>query len=86
MRKNIDVVALVQICDYKLGTFNMPNRCAVGDGDIPVERLLGMVLDAGYEGAFDLEILGPQIEAEGYRAPITRSLERASEMLDRLGG
>jgi sugar phosphate isomerase/epimerase len=85
VRKNIDVVALVQICDYQLGTFDMPNRCAVGDGDIPVERLLGMVLDAGYQGAFDLEILGPRIEEEGYRAPITRSLERASAMLDRLG-
>lgn len=85
VRENIDVVALVQICDYRLGTFNMPNRCAVGDGDIPVERLMGMVLDAGYQGAFDLEILGPRIEEEGYRAPITRSLDRAGEMLDRLG-
>jgi sugar phosphate isomerase/epimerase len=85
VRKNIDVVALVQICDYALGTFDMPNRCAVGDGDIPVERLLGLVLDAGYEGPFDLEILGPRIEEEGYRAPIARSVARASEMLDRLG-
>jgi sugar phosphate isomerase/epimerase len=85
VRKNIDVVALVQICDYELGTFDMPNRSAVGDGDIPVERLIGLVLDAGYDGPFDLEILGPKIEAEGYRAPIARSLERATEMLDRLG-
>jgi len=85
VRKNIDLVALVQICDYKLGTFTMPNRCAVGDGDIPVERLVAMVLDAGYGGAFDLEILGPMVEEEGYRAPIARSLERASEILDRLG-
>jgi len=60
VRKNIDLVALVQICDYKLGTFDMPNRCAIGDGDIPVERLLGLLLDAGYEGPFDLEILGLQ--------------------------
>jgi sugar phosphate isomerase/epimerase len=85
VRKNIDVVALVQICDYKLGTFDMPNRCAIGDGDIPVERLIGLVLDAGYHGPFDLEILGPRIEEEGYRAPVARSVERASEMLDRLG-
>ncbi len=77
VRKNIDLVALVQICDYKLGTFDMPNRCAIGDGDIPVERLLGLLLDAGYEGPFDLEILGPRIEEEGYRAPIARSVERA---------
>jgi sugar phosphate isomerase/epimerase len=85
VRKNIDVVALVQLCDYKLGTFDMPNRCAVGDGDIPVERLLRLVLDAGYEGPFDLEILGPRIEEEGYRAPIARSLARAGELLDGLG-
>jgi sugar phosphate isomerase/epimerase len=85
VRKNIDVVALVQLCDYRLGTFDMPNRCAVGDGDIPVERLVGMVLDAGYEGPFDIEILGPVIEAEGYRAPIARSVERAGELLTRLG-
>jgi sugar phosphate isomerase/epimerase len=85
VRKNIDLVALVQICDYKLGTFDMPNRCAVGDGDIPVERLMGMILDAGYEGPFDIEVLGPRIEEEGYRAPIARSVERASEILERLG-
>jgi sugar phosphate isomerase/epimerase len=85
VRKNIDLVALVQISDYKLGTFDMPNRCAVGDGDIPVERLLGLLLDAGYEGPFDLEILGPRIEEEGYRSPIARSVERTTVMLDRLG-
>lgn len=85
LRDNIDVVTLVQIDDYKLGTYDMPNRYAIGDGDIPVERLLGMVLGAGYQGPFELEILGPRIEEEGYRAPIIRSLERATEMLDRLG-
>jgi len=85
VRKNIDLVALVQICDYKIGTFDTPNRRAIGDGDIPVERLMRMMLDAGYEGAFELEILGPQIEAEGYRAAIARSVERASEILDHLG-
>ncbi len=85
VRENMDIVSLVQIGDYKLGTFDIPNRCAIGDGDIPVERLMGMMLDAGFEGAFDLEILGPRVQEEGYRAPIVRSLERATEMLDRLG-
>jgi sugar phosphate isomerase/epimerase len=85
VHKHIDLVGLVQICDYKLGTFDMPNRSAVGEGDVPVERLIGMTLDAGYEGPFDLEILGPRIEEAGYRASIASSLERAGEMLDRLG-
>jgi sugar phosphate isomerase/epimerase len=85
VRRNIDLVTLVQIDDFKLGTFDIPNRCAIGDGDIPVERLMATVLDAGYEGPFDLEILGPRIEEEGYRGPIVRSVERATEILERLG-
>jgi len=85
VRKNIDVIALAQVCDFKIGTFETGNRAAVGDGDVPVERLVALLLDAGYEGVFELEILGPAIEAEGYRAPIERSLDRMSEMLDRLG-
>jgi sugar phosphate isomerase/epimerase len=85
VREHIDLVALVQVCDFKIGTFDTGNRAAVGDGDIPVERLLAMIIDAGYEGVFELELLGPEVEAEGYRAPIVRSLERMSEMLDRIG-
>jgi sugar phosphate isomerase/epimerase len=85
LRRNIDLVALVQIGDYQLGTFDIPGRCAIGDGDIPVERLLGMVLNAGYQGPFELEILGPAIEQQGYRQAILQSVERASDMLGRLG-
>lgn len=80
-----DLVVLVQLSDYRLGTFDVPNRCAVGDGDIPLERFVESVLASGYDGPFDLELLGPVIEAEGYRDPIARSLSRASDLLDRLG-
>jgi sugar phosphate isomerase/epimerase len=85
VRKNLERVALVQISDYVLGTLDTPNRAVIGDGDVPLERLLGELLDAGYEGAFDLEILGPRIEKEGYRSAVGRSVERASEILERLG-
>jgi len=85
VRDNVDRLALVQVSDYEIGTLDTPNRSAIGDGDIPLERLIGMVLDAGYEGLFDLELLGPRIEAEGYLSATRRSLERMTEMLDRLG-
>ena len=82
---NVDVLALVQLGDYALGTFDTPNRVAIGDGDIPFERLVGSLLDAGYTGVFDLELLGPRVEAEGYAPVIRRSVERATALLDRLG-
>ena len=85
VRSNIDLVGVVQISDYVIGTTQAGDRAVPGDGNIPLERLLGVVLDAGYQGAFDLEVLGPRIESEGYPSAIRRSVERVSELLDRLG-
>jgi sugar phosphate isomerase/epimerase len=84
-RKHVDMIKLVQISDFEIGTRSTPDRTAIGDGDIPLERLLRIILDAGYEGMFDLELIGPKIEAEGYLSATRRSLERAGEILDRLG-
>ena len=85
MRRNIDLIGLAQISDYVIGTTQTGDRAVPGDGDIPLERLLAMVLDAGFEGSFDLEVMGPRVEAEGYPAAVRRSVERASELLDRVG-
>jgi sugar phosphate isomerase/epimerase len=82
---NLDRVALIQVSDYVLGTYDLPNRAVPGDGDIPLERLLGEILDRGYEGAFDLEVLGPRIEAEGYPSAVRRGVDHMSELLYRLG-
>jgi len=85
VRANLDLIGLVQISDYVIGTPRTADRAVPGDGDIPLERLVAMVLDSGYQGAFDLEIMGPRIEEEGYASAIRRSVERTSELLDRLG-
>ena len=75
----------MQISDYVIGTTQTGDRAVPGDGNIPLERLIRVVLDAGYRGAFDLEVLGPRIESEGYPSAVRRSVERVSELLDRLG-
>jgi sugar phosphate isomerase/epimerase len=85
VHKNIDSVALVQVNDFVLGTLDTPNRAVPGDGDVPLKRLLSAVVEAGYEGAFDLEILGPRIEAEGYEAAIRRSVVHVGDLLVELG-
>jgi sugar phosphate isomerase/epimerase len=85
VRRNIDLVGLAQISDYVIGTAQTGDRVVPGDGDIPLERLLRMVLDAGFEGSFDLEVFGPRIEEEGYPSSVRRCVERASELLDRVG-
>jgi sugar phosphate isomerase/epimerase len=85
VRKNMDLVGITQISDFVIGTTETGNRVVPGDGDIPLERLLAMVLDAGFEGSFDLEVMGPRVEEEGYHSSVRRSVERASDLLDRVG-
>jgi sugar phosphate isomerase/epimerase len=85
VRSDLGMLSLVQVCDYKLGTFRAATRAVIGEGDVPLDRLLGMLLDAGYQGTFDLEILGDALKEEGYTATIGRSVERLSSILERLG-
>jgi len=72
---------LVQVSDYVLADRSLPCRAVPGDGTIPLERLIGWILDAGYEGAFDLELLGPRIDAEGRAAAVARAAKGVGAML-----
>jgi sugar phosphate isomerase/epimerase len=85
LRRSADVLTLVQVSDYVVGTAASPDRAVPGDGDIPLESVLGEVLDAGYDGLFEIELIGPRIEAEGYASAIVRAVERTGRILDRLG-
>jgi sugar phosphate isomerase/epimerase len=78
-------IRLVQVSDYRIGTRCTPDRLVPGDGDIPLRRIIGQLLAAGYRGAFDLELIGPRIEAEGYPSAIRRSLAWLGSALDDLG-
>jgi sugar phosphate isomerase/epimerase len=72
-------IGLVQVADYVPGTRG-PWRAPPGDGVIPLERILGWVLDGGYEGLFDLE-LSPGNDDEAHR----RGFEHLAATLERLG-
>lgn len=77
--------AVVQVSDFKVGEDLRMNRRVPGDGDMPLEWLLARLLDAGYSGWFELEMLGPAIEAEGYESAIRRGMDWLGETLVRLG-
>jgi len=79
------IIRLVQVSDFVIGTLRTPDRAVPGDGDVPLQRLLGQLLDAGYGGVFDLEVIGPRIESEGYRSAVPRSIEALAAILERLG-
>jgi sugar phosphate isomerase/epimerase len=78
-------LGLIQPCDYVFGDRSLPCRAVPGDGAIPVRRLLGWILDTGYQGGFDLEIMGPRLDREGRLPAIARSGDRIGEILHALG-
>lgn len=67
-------VAHVQLSDVVLPSHRTPDRAVPGDGHVPLVRLLGALRRAGYDGAVELEMVGPRIEAEGYEPAIRRAL------------
>jgi sugar phosphate isomerase/epimerase len=76
---------LVQVGDYAYGDRGLPCRAVPGDGNIPLERLFDWILSAGYTGAFDLELIGPRIDAEGRLEATRRAADKVSELLVKLG-
>lgn len=79
----IDRIALVQLSDYAIGTTSTPDRLVPGDGDLPLARIVGQLLDAGYGGVFDVEIIGPRIEDEGYERAVARAIDQVEALLER---
>lgn len=85
IRDGVDTFRVVQVSDFAVGTLSTPNRLVPGDGDIPLTRLLGQLLAAGYAGVFDLELIGPRIDEEGYAAASRRAVDRLGALLDEAG-
>jgi sugar phosphate isomerase/epimerase len=76
---------LVQVSDYVLGDRTLPCRAGPGDGAIPWPDVLRWLLEAGYTGRFDLELLGPRIDQEGQMAAVRRAADNFGAMLTNLG-
>ncbi|WP_099038818.1 sugar phosphate isomerase/epimerase family protein [Mycobacterium neglectum] len=75
----------IQLSDYVLGDRALPGRAVPADGAIPIEQFLRQILAGGYPHGFDLELIGPRIEAEGRVEAARRACETVSTMLKRSG-
>jgi sugar phosphate isomerase/epimerase len=76
---------LIQIADYVYGDRSLPSRAVPGDGSIPLRGILDWALSAGYTGAFDLELIGPRIDAEGHLDATRRAAGNLGDLLRSLG-
>ncbi len=74
-------LAHVQLSDARVGSLSTPDRLVPGDGDIPLTRRLEEIVAAEYAGAFEIEMVGPRIEEEGYEAAVARAIAAVDGLL-----
>ena len=72
--RDVDLIGLVQMADLDL-TSPVFERVLPGDGDLQLARTISILLGAGYEGLFEVELIGEALEREGYRHAVSRSLQ-----------
>lgn len=81
-------IALMQIGDMVIGSGGRPppgGRAQIGKGELPVKRMIRDVLDAGYQGVFDLEVVPANAVAGCDETELRQGIEAASRLLDELG-
>jgi len=73
-------LALVQLGDARQPPAKgEPNRCQLGDGLIPLREIVHRLTAEGYDGFFEVELMGEEIEAADYREVIARSVQTFQE-------
>src|SRR4051812_10195624 len=82
---SMDVLATVQLDDLIPPSTTVPDRAVPGDGIIPLARIIEQCVAAGYDGPFELEVLGPRIEKEGYESVLRRSIDSLNQILTEAG-
>ena len=70
-------IAVVHLGDSRTPPQNEQNRCLLGQGELPLKRIVGALSAAGYEGYYDVELLGEEIETSDYAELLDHS-RRAS--------
>jgi len=81
-------IALMQIGDVVIGASGRPapgGRAHIGKGELPLHRMMQDVLDAGYTGVFDLEVVGADFSSDCDEAELREGIKSASALLFDMG-
>ena len=66
-------IAIVQLGDAKEPPQGEPNRSPLGEGVLPLAEVVSTLQAAGYQGYYDIELMGEDIEQTGYQELVAQS-------------
>ncbi len=62
----VNHIAIVQLGDAKCPPQGEQNRCRIGEGVLPLNETVAALQAAGYDGYYDVELLGEDVETLDY--------------------
>jgi sugar phosphate isomerase/epimerase len=74
-------LALVQLGDARGVPCGDPNRCPLGAGELPLAQLVTSLAELGYQGFFEVELQGEDVEQLEYRELLDHSRQVVEEWL-----
>ncbi len=74
-------IALVQLGDARCPPRGEQNRCPLGDGIVPLRQIVCALRFAGYDGYFDVELLGEDVEALDYHYLLEHAKKAFAELI-----
>ena len=66
-------LALVQLGDSRQPPGAEPDRCQLGEGTIPLREIVQRLAASGYDGFYEVELMGQEIEAADYDEVISQA-------------
>jgi sugar phosphate isomerase/epimerase len=74
-------IAVVHLGDCKAPPRVEQNRSRLGDGSVPLKEIIAALTQAGYDGYYDVELMGEEIEISDYRDLLEQSKSAFGQLL-----
>ena len=62
------------------------NRCLLGNGCVPLQKILSTLDQHGYEGPVEVELIGEDVEQLSYEELLDHTRDYIDKTLDSVGG
>lgn len=74
-------LAIVQLGDTRQPPNGEQNRCRLGEGIVPLRQIVATLKSAGYDGYYDIELLGEELETTEYNSLLDHAKKAFTELL-----
>jgi sugar phosphate isomerase/epimerase len=80
-----EFIAIVQLGDARRPPRGEQNRCRLGEGVVPLHEIVAALKSAGYDGYYDVELLGEELESVAYESLLEHAKGAFAELVGEAG-